>query len=368
MRILLITKRQYTSKDLIDDKFGRLREIPLQLAARGHEMYGYCLSYQRRAAGQFRDRSREAHVDWTTINAGIFRPLGFVMYAVRVLLTAKKLQPDLLIASSDSIYGVLGSWISRRLDIPCVFDLYDNYESFAAIRIPGVKYLYRMALKNVALVTCVSEPLREYVRNNYRPDLPVLTLVNGTNPEVFGTLDRDECRMQLNLPINGTLIGTTGAISHSRGIEDLFAAFEILRKKIPDLYLVLAGNKDRGLPLPSSANVIYMGSLPQQEIPWVLNSLDVSVVCNKDSAFGRYCFPQKLAEIISCGSPFVATNIGAAKYLLEGYPELVYDPGKSQQLAERIIAQLDNKFTAEIPTMTWAGLAEKLDNAISRIK
>jgi len=368
MRIFVLTKRQYTSKDLIDDKYGRLREIPSGLAARGHEIHGYCLSYQRRPTGLTRDSIDYAGVNWTSINAGLVKPIGFILFALRILSAGRRIRPELIIASSDSIYGVLGAWLSRRLDIPCVFDLYDNYESFAAIRIPGIKRLYERALRNVALVTCVSDPLREYIRNNYRPDLPILTLINGTDPDMFRPLDRDECRTQLGLPVNGTLIGVTGAISSSRGIEDLFEAYNILRKQIPDLYLVLAGNKGKDITLPSSPNVIYAGLLPQEEIPHVINSLDVSVICNKDSAFGRYCFPQKLVETISCGTPLVATNIGVARYFLQNYPELVYETGNSQQLVEKIVAQLKNKKTPEIAAVTWADVAEKLDNEISQIK
>jgi len=368
MRIFFLTKRQYTNKDLIDDKFGRLREIPLGLAAMGHHVYGYCLSYRRRPTGQFRDTNDSAEVEWTSINAGIVKPIGFVLYALRVFFTARLIRPELIISSSDSIYGVLGAWLSRRLDVPCVFDLYDNYESFAAIHIPGVKWLYKRALKNVDLVTCVSDPLRDYVRSTYRPDLPVLTLVNGTDPAIFTSLDRDECRARLNLPVNGTLIGVTGAISSSRGIEDLISAYKILSGQIPDLYLVLAGNKDKGLTLPSSPKVIYLGSLPQQEIPCVINSLDVSVICNKDSTFGRYCFPQKLVEVISCGAPLVATNIGVTKSLLADYPALVYEAGDSQQLAESILFQLENKTVPAIDARTWSDISGELDDEISRIK
>lgn len=368
MRILLITKRQYTSKDLIDDKYGRLREIPLGLAARGHHIYGYCLSYQRRPSGQSRDINEKAYVNWTTINAGIVKPIGFVIYAIRILFAARKIRPDLVIASSDSIYGVLGAWLSRRLAIPCVIDLYDNYESFAAIRIPGVKQLYKRALKNADLVTCVSDPLREYIRNTYRPDLPIFTLVNGIDPEVFVSLDRDKCRARLNLPVTGTLIGVTGAISSSRGIEDLFKAYEILREQIPDPYLVLAGNKDRNITLPSSPNVIYLGLLPQEDIPYLINSLDVSIICNKDSAFGRYCYPQKLVEVISCATPLVMTNVGIARSLLSDYPALLYQSGDSLRLAECIIYQLENRVVPEIVIKTWEDLSVELDDEISRIK
>jgi len=33
------------SKDLIDDRFGRFREIPLALGQTGHKVQGLCLSY-----------------------------------------------------------------------------------------------------------------------------------------------------------------------------------------------------------------------------------------------------------------------------------------------------------------------------------
>ena len=218
------------------------------------------------------------------------------------------------------------------------------------------------------LFRSVSDPLREYIRNNYRPDLPILTLINGTDPATFRSLNRDECRTRLGFPVNATLIGVTGAISSSRGIEDLFEAHKILRKQIPGLYLVLAGNKDKDIMLPSSPDIIYTGLLPQEKIPYVINSLDVSVICNRDSAFGRYCFPQKLVETISCGTPLVAANIGATKYFLEDYPELVYESSNSQQLAEKIVAQLKNRTAPEVTATTWADIAEKLDNEISRIK
>jgi hypothetical protein len=32
MKIFVLTKRQYMGKDLLDDRFGRFRELPLELA------------------------------------------------------------------------------------------------------------------------------------------------------------------------------------------------------------------------------------------------------------------------------------------------------------------------------------------------
>ena len=40
MRILVLTKRQYMGKDLLDDRFGRFWELPLELARLRHEATG----------------------------------------------------------------------------------------------------------------------------------------------------------------------------------------------------------------------------------------------------------------------------------------------------------------------------------------
>lgn len=40
MRILVLSKRRYTGKDLLDDRYGRLYEIPAGLVARGHAVVG----------------------------------------------------------------------------------------------------------------------------------------------------------------------------------------------------------------------------------------------------------------------------------------------------------------------------------------
>ena len=40
------------NKDLIDDRYGRFREIPLALAQMGHQVKGICLSYQPKNEGK----------------------------------------------------------------------------------------------------------------------------------------------------------------------------------------------------------------------------------------------------------------------------------------------------------------------------
>ena len=48
MRIVVLCKRQYTNRDVIDDRYGRLWEIPAELARAGHSVTCVSFSYARK--------------------------------------------------------------------------------------------------------------------------------------------------------------------------------------------------------------------------------------------------------------------------------------------------------------------------------
>src|ERR1043166_7388133 len=115
MNVLVLTKRQYMGKDLLDERFGRFRELPLELAALGHSVTGIALSYRARTEGLIHDRaSTENGVTWHSINAcnGVWPRLD--RYARRVFDVADKLKPDILWAGSDAYHAIFGCWLAKR--------------------------------------------------------------------------------------------------------------------------------------------------------------------------------------------------------------------------------------------------------------
>jgi hypothetical protein len=142
LKILVITKRQYTNKDLLDDRFGRLRELPLELALRGHEVYGLCLSYRKKKNKRVLDGS----VNWESINAGTMMIPGLLEFIKRAGQLTPKV--DAIWACSDSIYGIIGYMLSSKYNIPFIFDLYDNFEYFLMAKLPIIKQLYRLAVRS----------------------------------------------------------------------------------------------------------------------------------------------------------------------------------------------------------------------------
>ncbi len=360
MRILVISKRQYMNKDLIDDRYGRFREIPLALAAAGHAVSGICLSYRIRQEGVWTDERNNAQVTWHLLNADKLLSIGSSSYWKKVEEISKTFQPDIIWACADAPHAILGYSVAKKLKALLMIDLYDNFESFGLTRLPGMTAAFRRALRKARGITCVSKPLARYVRETSRCLCPIEVIENAVPENTFYPMEQTTCRRELKLPASGIFIGTTGAISKSRGIEALFQAFEILAQERSDVHLVLAGACDRGLSLPTHPRIHYLGLLPAERIPLVLSALNIAVICNRKSLFGEYCFPQKFYESVACGVPVVAAATGSMLELLKDYPQNVYEPDNPESLAHALRCQMKNPCPLPGNVPTWNMMGKKL--------
>jgi len=346
-------------KDLIDDRFGRFREIPFELARMGHTVDGLCLSYAQKNAGYVKD----GKVLWKSINATLLKVPGLIAYILNVHKIAAS--ADVIWACSDSFYGIIGYFLARIHRSPLVFDLYDNFEFYLAARLPILKQLYRYVLRKCDAVTCISKPLAGLIRSYGRTG-PLYVLENAVRKDIFKPQDKELCKKILGLPLKARIIGTAGALYRNRGITTLFHAFQSLKPKYPDLHLALAGPRD--IDIPRSPGFIDLGVLALDQVPFLLNALDVAVVCNRNNDFGRYCFPQKAREIMACGIPLVAARIGSMEELLSSHPSWLYDPENAHSLAGAIERRLTEQDTSYGDMPDWSDLALKLEDIFLSLK
>ncbi|HRY16978.1 MAG TPA: glycosyltransferase family 4 protein [Candidatus Competibacteraceae bacterium] len=361
MRIAYLCKRQYMSYDVIADRYARLYEQPRQLALRGHEVLGLCLSY----------RPTQARDEWHPANPGRLRWIGLtpghtggLRYPHQALRLLRAFAPDVVVGASDALLIILSRWLAGRLEKPLVIDLYDNFESFGLTGVPGVRRLYRQALRHAHGISCISPALAHYIQTTCQPAGLVIALESTINVGQFRPMDRTACRQQLGLPPSARLIGTAGALDASRGIDTLYRAFYQLTEHNPDIYLVLAGRT--GSPIPTHPRILYLGELPHDHIPAFFNALNIAIICIRDTAFGRYSFPQKAYEILACRIPLVAAALGSIGDLLKDAPDSLYRPDDDQDLASKITRQLNQPRPPDLPVPTWADQAEKLERLLVR--
>jgi len=276
MRILVLTKRQYTNKDLIDDRYGRLYELPGELARRGHQVAGLCLSYRQRKEGHLSGLDiDDTKVDWFSVNLGWLVIPGLTHYLKRLEALCVEFRPDMIYACSDAPHIIYGCRVAKKQNIPCVVDLYDNFESFKLTSLPGILPFFKRAVSSAAGVICVSPNLQKYIEKHYYPKGLIDTIPNGIPSDLFHPMDRLKCRKKLGLPVDAKLIGTAGALGPNRGIDVLFDGYKELAIENPAIHLVMAGSVDPGITLPEGEKIHYLGNLDYQDIPKLFNALDV---------------------------------------------------------------------------------------------
>ena len=111
MKVLVLTKRQYMGKDLLDERFGRFRELPLELAHRGHEIRGLAASYRQRNEGIVIDShpSNSGQVIWQSFNLTSGFALGLHQLFHHGIEIATEFKPDVIWACSDAYHAIFGS-------------------------------------------------------------------------------------------------------------------------------------------------------------------------------------------------------------------------------------------------------------------
>lgn len=367
VRIAFLCKRRYMSKDVILDRYARLYEIPYQLARLGHEVGGWCMSYHGDTDGEWMHDATPGKLHWRSRTLGALRMPALAAWPGRMLRELRAFRPDVIIGASDIPHVVLGAWLARRLRLPYMADLYDNFEGYAQARIPGFVPALRRAVRRAELVTTTSEPLADLVRNEYRAKGRVVAMPSSVDLSVFSGGDKEHARQTLGLPCDARLIGTAGGLYRDKGIVPLLQAWEKIRDARSDVHLVLAGPTEPAVELPEGARVHYLGQLAHAQVANLFRALDVGVISVLDTPFGRYSFPQKAYEMLACGLPVVASDVGAMSDLFAQIPKVLFPANNAIGLASTVLRQLDEPARPQVPIADWAQLIAPVESLLCKL-
>jgi teichuronic acid biosynthesis glycosyltransferase TuaC len=367
MRIAFLCKRRYMGKDVIVDRYARLYEIPFQLARLGHDVRGFCLSYQGHDEGRWEHDAAPGRLGWESRSLGRLYLPALASYPLHLLRRLREYAPDVLIGASDIPHVVLAAWLARRLGVPYAIDLYDNFEGFGQARMPGMVSALRRAVRSAALVTTTSEPLKTLVVETYRAHGEVIAMPSTVDKDVFQRRDRAACRRTFGLPQDARLVGTAGGLHRDKGVDALYAAWPIIARQCPDAQLVLAGPFDAGLPPPTGPRVHYLGQIPHARTAELFNALDVGVIYLRDTPFGRYCFPQKAYEMLACGLPIASARIGVMPQLLASAPVGLYATDDPTVLARAVRDLLGHPEVAQVPIEDWARIVGVMEQRLRSV-
>lgn len=347
MRILLLCKRRYTNRDLIDDRFGRLFHLPQQWA-RHCPVQVVCIDYQ----GRPMVRMESAPPAIVSFPASL-KPWRSLKSFKALMQEAERFRPTVIVASSDILYGLLGKRLAHRLGASFVFDIYDDYRTFAANRYSGLALGFAAACRGADLVTCASRPLSE-IAATYNPS--TIVVGNGYDPLIFRKGRDPERRRALGVGEQDLLLIYPGSPIHHFDIELVVSGLERLNAAGCLTRLLLIGDQSNQVR-DRSPYIIAHPAVGQLQVASLLRAADIGIAPYVDTPQTRVSAPCKLAEYLAVGLPVVSADVSDIhRYREHGI--LLHRPGSVDGFVAAIQgAQSRSVDVLPILEMSWESIA-----------
>ena len=147
MKLLVLTKRYTSAKDIARENVGRPYCLFAALRSLGHEVRFLLGDYTEKA-------SFDAPKDGMSLRVRPLSPRRFFSFRREVSRELEENGADLLVAEGDPLFALLADRPCRAAGVPLVYDLMDNYETYAVHRIPGFRLLDRRLLRRADFVIC----------------------------------------------------------------------------------------------------------------------------------------------------------------------------------------------------------------------
>jgi teichuronic acid biosynthesis glycosyltransferase TuaC len=208
--------------------------------------------------------------------------------------------------------GVAAVMLGRSMGRPVVVTARGSDINLIA-QLPGPREAIRRAAKGAAAIIAVATSLKDKLVELGIGADKIHVLRNGVDLNQFRPVDRDVALARMQLP-PGRWLASVGNLVPEKGHE---LAIEALTK-LPGVGLLIVGSgaQDRALRrlserLGLSDRVRIIGAMPQQDLPYVYCASELLVL-----ASSREGWPNVLLEAMACGTPVVATDVGAAREIV----------------------------------------------------
>ncbi|HEX6276710.1 MAG TPA: glycosyltransferase family 4 protein [Polyangiaceae bacterium] len=207
----------------------------------------------------------------------------------------------------------------------------------------------RVRRRELAAADCVlagSRYTAELARGLGADPARVLVTRYGTDPERFRPRDATELRARLELGARPVLL-TIARLVPRKGIDSVLGALAEVRRAIPDVVYVIAGDGPDRERLEAlvrrgglEAAVRFAGAIADDELPTWYSLGDVFVMPSRSEAPDVEGFGIVFLEAAACERPVVAARAGGVPdAVADGVTGLLVEPGDERGLA-RALAEL----------------------------
>lgn len=274
--------------------------------------------------------------DLTPLN----RFLGPVSFLIQALSFSFFAFIYLLFKEADVIYGrdrFSLFWISFfRKNI--VFEVHKIH-----------KFLFWRILERARKIVIITRGIKEILITRGIKEDKILIAPDGVDLEDFEIKEsKENCRRELNLPLDKKLVVYTGHLYKWKGVETLVLASKFLPD---DTLIVIVGgikwylsNFKNFVKKNNLKNILILGYQNYSKIPYFLKAADCLVLTGtKKSEVSQYqTSPMKMFEYMTSGKPIVASDLTSFKDVLNQVNSVLVESDDPKALAEGIKKILDN--------------------------
>ncbi len=163
--------------------------------------------------------------------------------------------------------------------------------------------------RRVKCVLTSSLYVRRKVMHRFSLDAGQVVAVSaGVDQHTFQPVDPDLIRR--SYPLGERYILFIGTLQQRKNLNSLLEAWRMICDEYPDTSLVIAGTPGRVFRQiklsPETVNVIFLGYVPDQDLPALYAGAAIFILPSLDEGFGL-----TVLEAMACGTPVVISRAGA---------------------------------------------------------
>jgi glycosyltransferase involved in cell wall biosynthesis len=175
----------------------------------------------------------------------------------------------------------------------------------------------------------------------------VVRIPGGVDLERFRPADQAAARRRLGLAPGRPIVFTLRNLEPRMGLDRLLAALDRVRRRVPDVLLLIGGAGPQRRALQSQAaaldlerHVTFLGYVAEGELPTYYQAADAFLLPTRElEGFGLVTL-----EALACGTPVLGTPVGATPELLRALaPSLVFRDASAEAMADGLESFLDDR-------------------------
>jgi glycosyltransferase involved in cell wall biosynthesis len=300
-----------------------------------------------------------------------YYPIG-VPFSPKIKKIVGELNLDIIHVQSLFPISRYGRAMGRRYHIPVIMTYHTLIEEYAHY-VPFSQNLTKKILiklsKNFANsldhIVTPSEPMKEILERDYGINTPISVIPTGIRIDEIPDVPASEVRKKYLIAPGKKLLFYGGRIAKEKNLDLLFKSFFALRKKMPNVHLIVAGDgpaKEYYVDMVDKLNlrehISFLGFLERKDIYWLFAGVDLFAFPSMTDTQGIV-----ILEAFAGRTPVVAVNkLGPSKIIIDGkngyltknstneFTEKIYKILKNDRLRERMAEEARKRaeqFTAE---------------------